>query len=65
MNYPFSECNWVCRLLGHRYGPMYEAGGAVRQTCSLDGKTIPPFRKLRQEPPFDYLPDNEQPFGAI
>lgn len=43
MNYPLSERNWICRLLGHRYGPMYEAGGMVRQTCCLDGKTIPPF----------------------
>jgi hypothetical protein len=65
MDYPLSEANWVCRLFGHRYGRMYEAGGHVRQTCSVDGKTIPPFRKLRQEPPYDYLPDDQQPLGAM
>jgi hypothetical protein len=65
MDYPFSERNWVCRFFGHRYGRMYQAGGVVRQTCSLDGKTIPPFRKLAQVPPFDYLPDEQQPEGAM
>jgi hypothetical protein len=69
MDYPFSEANWVCRLFGHRYGRMYEAGGVVRQTCSLDGKTIPPFRKVKQyrvaEGEDPYLPDDQQPLGAM
>jgi hypothetical protein len=65
MDYPLSQRNWVCRAFGHRFGRMYEAGGVVRQTCALDGKTMPPFRKVRQEPPYDYLPDDEQPPGAM
>jgi hypothetical protein len=48
---------------------MYEAGGVVRQTCSLDGKTIPPFRKVKQyrvaEGEDPYLPDDQQPLGAM
>lgn len=65
MDYPLSERNWICRLIGHRYGKMYEAGGVIRQTCSLDGKTMPPFRKLQQYRPYDYLPDDQQPPGAM
>jgi hypothetical protein len=64
MNYPLSESNWICRTFGHRYGRMYQTDGVIRQTCSLDGKTLPLFRKLRQERPYDYLPDDQQPPGA-
>jgi hypothetical protein len=66
MDYPLSELNWVCRFFGHRYGRMYTGSDmVVRQTCSLDGKTIPPFRQVQQFPPYDELPDDEQPPGAM
>lgn len=65
MDYPLREGNWVCRLLGHRYGRMYLAAGHVRQTCKLDGKTIPPFRQVAQQPPYGFLPDDQQPEGAM
>lgn len=65
MDYPFSQDNWICRTFGHRYGKMYLSDGHIRQTCWLDGKTIPPFRQVSQQPPYDYLPDNEQPRGAV
>jgi hypothetical protein len=69
VDYPFSQDNRICRMIGHRYGRMYESGGVVRQTCWLDGKTIPPFRKVKQyqvaEGEDPYLPDDEQPPGAM
>ena len=74
MDYPFRETNWICRLLGHRYGPLYSGytldgvhkpDVIMRRTCKLDGSTVPPFRKVSQQPPYDYLPDDEQPPGAI
>jgi hypothetical protein len=70
MDYPLSENNWICRTFGHRYGRMYTGSDwIVRQTCALDGKTIPPFRKVKQrivaEGEDPYLPDDEQPFGAV
>lgn len=74
MNYPLGPDNWVCRTFGHRYGKPYRSGGTVREvrtsgeverrTCSLDGTTVPPFRLVRQAPPYDYLPDDQQPEGA-
>jgi len=48
MNYPFSEHNPICRLLGHRYGRMYFAEPYVRQTCRLDGHTFPPMPRVPQ-----------------
>jgi hypothetical protein len=73
MNYPLPENNWICRRFGHRFGEPYQdldaegktTGVVIRRTCWLDGHTVPPFRKLRQVPPYDYLPDDQQPAGAV
>lgn len=48
MNYPLSEGNVICRVLGHRYGRMYFVEPYVRQTCRLDGHTVPPFPAVPQ-----------------
>jgi hypothetical protein len=67
MDYPFSERNWICRTFGHRKRHYQSSAGdgVARWTCDLDGHTEPPFRKLAQVPPYDYLPDDQQPAGAI
>jgi hypothetical protein len=66
MNYPFSERNWLCRNFGHNLSRRYvDCDGTERRTCPLDGHTEPPFRKVQQFPPYDFLPDDQQPAGAV
>lgn len=65
MNYPLSSTNLLCRMLGHRWRRYTDSNGVPRKTCSLDGLTIPPFRKIEQHPPYAYLPDSQQPPGAM
>jgi hypothetical protein len=65
MDYPLSRRNWVCRIFGHRWRRYTDDAGQARRTCSLDGLTIPPFRKVAQRPPYEYLPDDQQPAGAV
>jgi hypothetical protein len=68
VNYPLGPDNWICSLFGHRFGKPYgssdERGEFTRRTCALDGFTVPPFRKVAQSRPYDYLPDDQQPKGA-
>jgi hypothetical protein len=64
--YPFSERNWLCRRFGHVMKRHYtDFDGVRRWTCDMDGHTQPPFRRVRQAPPYDFLPDDEQPPGAV
>ncbi len=65
MDYPLGEKNWICRLFGHRWHSYTGRDGMRRRTCSLDGLTQPPFRKVAQTPPYDFLPDDQQPPGAV
>jgi hypothetical protein len=70
MDYPLPETNWICRVFGHRWRYYRDQSGAEetranRRTCSLDGLTEPPFRKVQQFPPYDLLPDDQQPPGAV
>ena len=64
MDYPLAENNIICRIFGHQKRTYVDCNGITRVTCCLDGHTVPPFRKLRQQPPWDFLPDDEQPPGA-
>jgi hypothetical protein len=64
-DYLFGERNWACRIFGHRWRSYTGTDGVRRRTCSLDGRTEPPFRKLHQFPPYDELPDDLQPEGAV
>ena len=65
MDYPLAADNWLCRRFGHRFRAYTDHGGIDRKTCSLDGFTVPPFRKVKQELPGGYLPDDQQPPGAV
>jgi len=65
MDYLLPQDNLLCRLLGHRWKRYTDRDGVARRTCWLDGKTEPPFRKVRQERPYDFLPDDQQPPGAV
>lgn len=65
MDYPLSETNWICRTFGHWWKAYRDRDGVARKTCGLDGKTVPPFRKVQQYAPYDFLPDDEQPPGAV
>jgi hypothetical protein len=65
MDYPLAPTNWICRYLGHRFRAYTDRNGIDRKTCSLDGTTVPPFRKVSQEPGGGYLPDDQQPAGAV
>lgn len=65
MDYPLSHKNWICRRFGHRWRYYTDSDDVPRRTCSLDGLTEPPFRKVRQAAPYDWLPDDEQPPGAV
>lgn len=64
MDYPLSPANVFCRTFGHRWRSYTDHDGIARRTCKIDGKTEPPFRKVRQTPEGGYLPDDEQPEGA-
>ena len=65
MDYPLTPANWLCRFFDHFLRSYTDRDGVDRQTCSLCGLTRPPFRKLAQMPPFGYLPDDQQPPGAV
>jgi hypothetical protein len=65
MDYPLSQNNWFCTWFGHRWRSYTGQDGVQRRTCKLDGRTEPPFRKLRQYSPYDELPDEQQPEGAV
>ena len=66
MDHPFGERNQLCLAFGHPWRRRYTGrDGISRWTCSLCGHTEPPFRKVQQFPPYDYLPDDRQPPGAV
>lgn len=65
MDYPLPQTNWWCRFVGHSFRRYTDRDGVARRTCRLDGLTIPPYRKVAQRPPYEYLPDDEQPARAV
>lgn len=69
MDYPLSPANWLCRALGHSWRYYTGRDGVIRRSCRWDGLTEPPFRKVKQhrlaEGEDPYLPDDQQPAGAV
>lgn len=65
MDYPLGPDNWLCRLINHWDKRYLDRNLIERKTCGLCGRTIPPFREVAQDPPYGFLPDDQQPPGAI